>query len=107
MKSLVSCCVLLPLCFTALIAPVSADELNISYGDLPEQKLDVYTATDTVPKAEAPVVIWVHGGGWRNGDKDNLGGKRLCKSWANHGVTMVNLNNRLTPDVVHPAHVQD
>ena len=107
MKSLVSCCGLLPLFFAALIAPLSADDLNISYGKLPEQKLDVYTAAVTGDKSAAPVVIWVHGGGWRNGDKDNLSGKRLCKSWANHGVTMVNLNYRLTPSVVHPAHVED
>lgn len=107
MKSLVFCCLWLPQFFTALVAPVYAEDLDISYGDLPEQKLDVYTAADTGDNAATPVVIWVHGGGWRNGDKDNLSGKRLCKSWASNGVSMVNLNYRLTPDVVHPAHVED
>lgn len=107
MKSLVFCCLWLPQFFTALVAPVYAEDLDISYGDLPEQKLDVYTAADTGDNAATPVVIWVHGGGWRNGDKDNLVAERLCKSWANNCVTMVGLNYRLTPDVVHPAHVED
>jgi acetyl esterase/lipase len=31
----------------------------------------------------------------------------LCKAWTGQGVVMVNLNYRLTPDVIHPAHVED
>lgn len=107
MKLQVSAYLLMPLFFAALTAPIFADDLNIRYGDLPEQELDVYTVAEARDKASAPVVIWVHGGGWRNGDKDNLACKRLCKSWASNGVTMVGLNYRLTPDVVHPAHVED
>ncbi len=94
-----------------LMATVSskADQLDVAYGKDSKQKLDVYSAevaggNSTTP---SPVVIWVHGGGWRNGDKDNRSGTHLCKTWAKEGITTVNLNYRLTPDVVHPAHVQD
>ena len=83
-----------------------ADKLNIAYGDDEKQKLDVYSASDR-DGADFPVVIWVHGGGWRTGDKDNRSGTTLCKTWTTAGVVAVNLNYRLTPDVVHPVHVQD
>lgn len=87
--------------------PVSADALNIAYGDDPKQRLDVYAATRDGAIKDLPVVIWVHGGGWRTGDKDNRSGTKLCKIWATTGIVTVNLNYRLTPDVVHPAHVED
>lgn len=83
-----------------------ADSLNVSYGNDEKQKLDVYSAGGR-DGADFPVVIWVHGGGWRTGDKDNRSGTTLCKTWATAGVVTVNLNYRLTPEVVHPVHVQD
>lgn len=79
---------------------------DIAYGSHPDQKLDVYSATRE-KSTDSPVVIWVHGGGWRNGDKDNRSGTTLCQTWAREGIVTVNLNYRLTPEVQHPAHVQD
>jgi acetyl esterase/lipase len=34
-------------------------------------KLDLYRPA-TKPSAPMPLVIWVHGGGWRNGSKANF-----------------------------------
>jgi arylformamidase len=90
-----------------LVGTTVGDELNIRYGEAAQQKLDVYSAVGGSDSATQPVVIWVHGGGWRNGDKDNRSGINLCKTWVKSGVVMVNLNYRLTPDVMHPAHVED
>lgn len=86
-----------------------ADSMDISYGEDRLQKLDVYSAVSKGGdnSSSSPVVIWVHGGGWRNGDKDNRSGSQLCQTWAKEGITMVNLNYRLSPTVVHPAHIQD
>ncbi len=80
---------------------------TFTYGSDKRQNLDVYPATGVNAKSDLPVVVWVHGGGWRHGDKDNPTGSNLCKTWSAAGIVMVNLNYRLTPDVVHPAHVQD
>ena len=95
----------------AIISPLvtQADVKDVSYGTESMQKLDIYSASNKSNDSTSatPVVIWVHGGGWRNGDKDNRSGSNLCQTWAKEGITMVNLNYRLTPDVVHPAHVQD
>ncbi len=90
-----------------LVARAEADTLNIAYGDDSKQKLDVYSGIGHSDAAGFPVVIWVHGGGWRHGDKSNRSGMNLCQRWASAGQVIVNLNYRLTPDVVHPAHVQD
>ena len=47
-----------------LIHPTSS-ETAISYGSQPWQKLDIYPQ-----KTNAPVVIFVHGGSWRHGRRD-------------------------------------
>ncbi len=82
-------------------------ELNIHYGQHEKQRLDIYPAKGGSIQESTPVVIWVHGGGWRNGDKDNRSGQGLCIKWSESGITMVNLNYRLTPEVQHPAHIED
>ncbi|MGH1456715.1 MAG: alpha/beta hydrolase [Alphaproteobacteria bacterium] len=76
---------------------------DIAYGSDDLQKLDVYVPRGT--KALKPVLIFVHGGGWRQGDKKQY--VPMGKFYADHGVVFVAVNYRLSPDVVHPAHVQD
>jgi acetyl esterase/lipase len=43
---------------------------NVAYGDHPRQVLDFCKADTPGP---APLVIFIHGGGWTNGDKYGLG----------------------------------
>lgn len=83
------------------------EPVPFSYGKDPKQSLNVYRPVVEANSQPLPVVIWVHGGGWRNGDKDNRAGISLCQTWANAGVVVVGLDYRLTPAVVHPAHVKD
>jgi len=64
--------------------------------------LDIYTNTDF---RKAPVVIFVHGGGWRMGDKRRTYHK--IPSFVDSGYVFVSVNYRLSPAVKHPAHVQD
>lgn len=84
----------------------AVEPVAVQYGKASKQSLNVH-----LPAAEAkgpvPLVVWVHGGGWRNGDKDNRAGLNLCQTWAKAGFVVVGLDYRLTPDVVHPAHVED
>lgn len=42
---------------------------DLSYGDIDQQKLDVYYRTGS---ARLPVVIYVHGGGWGFGSKEDV-----------------------------------
>src|SRR5262249_24390060 len=55
-----------------------------------------------------PVLMFIHGGAWRIGDKSHFGlYSSVGMSFAEQGVGTVVPNYRLSPKVVHPAHVQD
>lgn len=80
---------------------------DIAYRDGPtadpeRHKLDLY-----LPKAATnfPVVMFVHGGTWRSGNKDMYAA--LGHAFAKAGIGTVIANYRLSPKVKHPAHVED
>ena len=91
--------------------PIGTVARDVAYGPARLQKLDVYPAAGDVCGAN-PVVMWVHGGGWRVGDKTRLEAKR---AWARaHGWTLVSVNYRLSdPEVPagrrvrYPTHNRD
>lgn len=98
-----------PLLGSLLLTTVlsATEPVSVQYGKDDKQSLRIYPAAAIAPGQPSPVVIWVHGGGWRNGDKDNRAGIHLCQRWAQQGCVVVGIDYRLTPAVVHPAHVQD
>ena len=79
---------------------------KIHYGLNDLQVLDVYQPSSCLNKS-CPVVMWVHGGGWRNGDTSGKKSTEMQSIWAENGIVMVGVNYRLSPDFKHPAHVQD
>jgi arylformamidase len=58
------------------------------------QALDVYAPAAGKGR---PVVVWVHGGGWRKGDKANVGKKP--QAFVEKGYVFVSTNYRFVPDV--------
>src|SRR2546428_9620710 len=50
---------------------VVTNHLDLSYGDHPKQKLDLYEAAP--PRKASPVFIFLHGGGFREGDRRQYG----------------------------------
>jgi acetyl esterase/lipase len=76
---------------------------DIAYGSDPRQRLDLYLPA--TGGAAAPVVLFVHGGGWSIGDKAQFGwvGEQL----AAQGVVTALTNYRLSPAVQHPEHTKD
>jgi arylsulfatase len=64
--------------------------------------LDLYLPTAT-PARPLPTVIWIHGGGWKNGSKEN------CPlTWlAAEGYAVVSLNYRLSWAAKWPAQLDD
>lgn len=78
--------------------------VDVAYGSGPLQKLDVY-----VPKSKStvkmPILVFLHGGGWRMGDKKQQGAKGPL--YAQNGIIFVNANYGLAPQVVHPQQVLD
>lgn len=64
--------------------------------------LDVYTPKG---KKDFPVLFFVHGGAWKQGNKRIFA--EPAKRFAEAGVGVVAANYRLTPAVKHPAHIED
>jgi acetyl esterase/lipase len=73
--------------------------------DKAKHQLDLY-----LPKGlkEFPVLVFIHGGGWRIGDKGNFGVyQAIGKVFTAHGIAVVVPNYRLSPKDKHPAHIRD
>jgi acetyl esterase/lipase len=64
--------------------------------------LDLYRA----PQTDAPLVLYVHGGGWRSGDKADAHTERLAPLAA-YGVTVASVDYRLVPGAAFPDQVHD
>jgi acetyl esterase/lipase len=77
----------------------------------PLQRLDVYGFAPSNGCDGAPVVVYVHGGGWRKGDKRVVADKATFFNGL--GDVFVSVNYRLSDPPrdpnrpIHPAHAQD
>ncbi|MDO8682033.1 MAG: alpha/beta hydrolase [Armatimonadota bacterium] len=60
-----------------------------------------------LPKESAntfrPVVVWIHGGGWRAGNKSN----NMAAWLADHGYVVASINYRLSNEAKFPAQIYD
>jgi len=56
-------------------------------------------------KTGYPVLIFIHGGAWRMGDKKRY--RDIGDFFAKNGCVAVTVNYRLSPEVIHPSHVKD
>lgn len=65
--------------------------------------LDIYRPESC---GTAPTVLYLHGGGWEGGDKNDDAGKRL-KPLAEMGVAVTSANYRLAPHIHYPTQVHD
>lgn len=77
--------------------------LNVRYGDGPKRKLDVYLAPDA--DGPAPVFVFLHGGGFREGDRAHYG--FVADRLAEHGIVTVVPSYRLAPDARFPEQPED
>lgn len=67
--------------------------------------LDIYAPKNA---KNSPVMIMIHGGGWRNGDKSNRGFIENKVPFFNENrYIAVSINYRLSPAIKHPAHIED
>jgi acetyl esterase/lipase len=75
--------------------------LDVPYAAGTRNKLDLYLPD----RAGFTVALFVHGGGWCQGDKSMYAD--VGNYLARQGIGAVLVNYRLSPEVRHPAHVQD
>ena len=92
--------------FDALVPkdPVGPVTRDVAYAPGPRQRLDVYAPPSPVPGG-APVVVFVHGGSWRTGDK--AGYSWVGRALAARGYVAMLPNYRLVPEGRYPAMVED
>lgn len=85
--------------------PPRADLPDLSYGPDPAQRLDVYRPARA---RKAPIVVMVHGGGWRIGSKDARGvvGHKAEHALAN-GRIFVSIDYRLLPGADPLSQAED
>ncbi len=77
---------------------------NLAYGNDPAQRLDVYLPAH----ASGRVIVMVHGGGWRRGDKAmaNVVDNKLAH-WSAQGDVFVSIDYRMLPQADVAQQVRD
>ena len=78
---------------------------NLAYASVQRRDLllDVY-APKKKPDRPLPVILWIHGGGWRNGSKDRPGSALPV---VKHGYVLVSVGYRLSGEAIFPAAIED
>lgn len=82
-------------------SPAGATEM--AYGSDALQKIDFWKANGV----DAPLVVFVHGGGWKRGDKDNATGQSKAPHYVGQGYAFASINYRLVPDATVEQQAAD
>lgn len=92
-------------------APALApDFANVPYGRHPRQVLDFWKAKSDRP---TPLLVFIHGGGFKGGDKSAASSREWMKSsdpakrLLDSGISLASIHYRLTPEVTYPAPMED
>lgn len=91
-------------------AAVNASYSEVSYGSDGLQTVDIYVPSTYNGGAgidPAGVVMYIHGGGWAAGDKDDTYYVNIVNSLVNTNHVVVNVNYRLAPTDTYPAALND
>jgi acetyl esterase/lipase len=79
------------------------DLANVAYGPHQRNVLDVWKAMSDRP---TPLLVFIHGGGFRGGSKEALPAP-LLKGCLAAGISVASINYRLSPEVSFPVHYLD
>lgn len=104
---------------SALLAACSAaDALNVlipsdgymahvgqAYGSNPRQVLDVFEPTGAAPGNGRTVVVFLYGGSWRNGKRENY--RFVGEALSSKGYVAIIPDYRIFPEVTYPGFVED
>jgi arylformamidase len=75
----------------------------LSYGTDRLQAIDYWAA----PARDAPLVVFVHGGGWKRGDKRMMAGSDKLAHWHARGYAVASINYRLVPEATVEQQAAD
>ena len=82
-------------------------EFDVAYAatDNPRQRLDLYLPKDASGDAKLPLLVFIHGGGWRGGDK--RAGAMLLPLVQSGEYALASVGYRLTDEAIWPAQIHD
>ncbi len=105
--AIISALLTAPLCAKTKIAKGGAkpapDLAEVKYGPHERNVLDLWKARSDKPP---PLVVFIHGGGFRSGSKEKLSAT-LLERLLGKGISVMAINYRLSPEVTFPAHYMD
>lgn len=96
-----------PLTDSAVGAPEAptAGRMEYAYGPDVLQKLDFWPAAGVAKPA--PLIVFVHGGGWKHGDKRSATGMQKVEHLTREGFAFASINYRLGPDATVEQQAAD
>lgn len=78
----------------------------VRYGSDPAQKLEMFLPTNAdAAKGPLPIVVFIHGGGWRSGDPHDY--RFMARALAPQGYAVVLAGYRLYPKARYPGMLED
>lgn len=78
----------------------------VRYGSDPAQKLEMFLPADQgAAKGSLPIVVFIHGGGWRSGDPHDY--RFIARALAPQGYAVVLAGYRLYPRTQYPGMLED
>jgi arylformamidase len=77
--------------------------LEVAYGSASLQKADFWRGSGD----KAPLVLFVHGGGWKRGDKQMMATSSMLPHWQAAGYAVASANYRLVPDATVEQQAAD
>ena len=83
-------------------------DLPYAGSDNPRQSLDLVLPTQPSAKKKLPLVVWIHGGGWKNGDKrSGLSPSRIPALVQTGKYIGASIGYRLSGEAIWPAQIHD
>ncbi|WP_147158866.1 alpha/beta hydrolase [Novosphingobium sediminis] len=78
----------------------------VRYGSDPAQKLEMFLPADAdAAKGPLPIIVFIHGGGWRSGDPHDY--RFMARALAPQGYAVVLAGYRLYPKAQYPGMLED
>lgn len=93
---------------TPLTPELAKQILDVPYGDDPQQKMDIYLPAGRATN-KTKVFVLVHGGGWKEGDKNELNFLvvYLKTYFPEHAIINVNYRLGTLENIGYPRQIQD
>lgn len=90
---------------SASAAPAAPAHSTVyAYGAAPLQQLDY---AHPAGAGSAPLIVFVHGGGWQRGDKASATGPQQVAHWTGDGYAFASINYRLVPNATVEQQAAD